>query len=124
MSKPALTVAYFSMEIGLNSAIPTFAGGLGILTADLMQSCADMGTPAVCVTGCWKHGYLKQTLNPDGSQRYEEIAWDPSAYLKRLPQRVTVTIEGQPVTVGAWQRRAQWSTLPVPKTARANFWVM
>ncbi len=115
MSKPALTVAYFSMEIGLNSAIPTFAGGLGILTADLMQSCADMGTPAVCVTGCWKHGYLKQTLNPDGSQRYEEIAWDPSAYLKRLPQRVTVTIEGQPVTVGAWQLdlKGEKGTVPI-----------
>ena len=101
--QPRLTVAYFSMEIGLKSAIPTYAGGLGILTADLMQSCADLGVNAVCVTGCWKHGYLRQTLNPDGSQRYEEIEWDQAAYLKRLPERVTVTIEGQPVVVGAWR---------------------
>ncbi len=28
----------------------------------------------------------------------------------------------RPATVGAWQRRAQWSTLLVPITARMNFW--
>jgi len=110
-----LTVAYFSMEIGLKSAIPTFAGGLGILTADLMQSCADLGVKAACVTGCWKHGYLKQTLNPDGSQRYAEIEWDPSAYLERLSQRVTVTIDGSLVHIGAWKLdlKGQKGSVPV-----------
>ena len=28
----------------------------------------------------------------------------------------------RPVTVEAWQRRAQWSTFCVPMTARMNFW--
>jgi hypothetical protein len=28
----------------------------------------------------------------------------------------------RPATVGECQRRAQWSTLLVPMTARANFW--
>ncbi len=28
----------------------------------------------------------------------------------------------RPVTVEAWQRRAQWSTFWVPITARMNFW--
>ena len=28
----------------------------------------------------------------------------------------------RPVTVEAWQSRAQWSTLWVPITARMNFW--
>ncbi len=113
--QPRLTVAYFSMEIGLKSTIPTFAGGLGILTADLMQSCADLGVPAVCVTGCWKHGYLRQTLNPDGSQRYEEIEWDIAAHLQKRPERVTVMIEGQPVVVGAWQLdlKGEKGTVPV-----------
>lgn len=115
MPHPALTVAYFSMEIGFSSQIPTFAGGLGILTADLMQSCADMGIPAVCVTGCWKHGYLRQTLHPDGSQHYEEIGWDIASHLQRLPERVTVMIEGQPVVVGAWKLdlKGAQGTVPV-----------
>lgn len=97
-----LTVAYFSMEIGLTSAMPTFAGGLGILTADLMRSCADLGVPAACVTVCWQHGYLHQTIRPDGSQQYAEIDWDPTKVLKKLPQRITVSIEDHPVTVGVW----------------------
>ena len=28
----------------------------------------------------------------------------------------------RPVTVEAWQSRAQWSTLLVPTAARMNFW--
>ncbi|MBM4351568.1 MAG: glycosyltransferase family 1 protein, partial [Deltaproteobacteria bacterium] len=28
------TVAYFSMEIGLDPAIPTYSGGLGVLAGD------------------------------------------------------------------------------------------
>ena len=28
----------------------------------------------------------------------------------------------RPVTLPAWHRRAQWSTLFVPSTARTNFW--
>ncbi len=97
-----LTVAYFSMEIGLKSEMPTFAGGLGILTADLMRSCADLGVPTACMTVCWQHGYLKQTIRPDGSQQYEDIQWNPADYLKKLSQTVQVTIEGRPVTVGVW----------------------
>lgn len=114
-SQKPLSVAYFSMEIGLKAQIPTFAGGLGILTADLMQSCADLGVPAVCVTGCWKHGYLRQTLNPDGTQSYAEIEWDRAAHLKPLKERVTVMIEGQPVVIGAWKLdlKGEKGTVPV-----------
>ena len=31
-------VAYFSMEIGLASAMPTYAGGLGVLAGDTIRS--------------------------------------------------------------------------------------
>ena len=35
-------VAYFSMEIALESAIPTYAGGLGVLAGDTVRSAADL----------------------------------------------------------------------------------
>ena len=41
--KKNLKVAYFSMEIGIRSEMPTYAGGLGMLAGDIMRSCADMG---------------------------------------------------------------------------------
>ena len=39
------TVAYFSMEICLEQAIPTYSGGLGVLAGDTLRSAADLGVP-------------------------------------------------------------------------------
>lgn len=100
-NKP-LTVAYFTMEIGIKADIPTYAGGLGMLAADLMLSAADLGVGAACVTMCWQHGYMRQAIRPDGSQSYEEMTWDPKKHLTLLPQKVKVKVEGRVVTVGAW----------------------
>ena len=36
------TVAYFSMEIALDKAIPTYSGGLGVLAGDTLRSAADL----------------------------------------------------------------------------------
>src|SRR3989344_1887630 len=111
----SLKVAYFTMEIGLESAIPTYAGGLGMLAADLMRSAADLGVDAACITGCWKYGYLRQTLQTDGSQLYEETPWDPASKLEKVAQTVTVTIEGRLVTVGCWRidLKGNKGTVPV-----------
>ena len=38
-------IAYFSMEIGLTSEIPTYAGGLGTLAGDAVRSSADLKLP-------------------------------------------------------------------------------
>ncbi len=100
MPKP-LRVAYFTMEIGLKASIPTFAGGLGVLAADLMRSAADVGLDAACVTMCWQFGYLRQRLRPDGTQEYGNVTWDPEKELKLLPARVKVWVEGHDVTVAA-----------------------
>ena len=100
--KTPLTVAYFTMEIALEKDIPTFAGGLGVLAADIMRSCTDLQVPAACMTICWQYGYLKQVIGLDGSQRYEEVQWSPDKFMKRLKERVTVEIEGGSVTVGGW----------------------
>ncbi len=113
MSKP-LSVAYFSMEIGLKSTIPTFAGGLGILTADIMRSCCHLGVSAACVTVAWRYGYLRQSLHADGSQQYEEVTWDPHTELQPLSQKVTVQVEGRTVTVGGWVLMMEHGTHRVP----------
>lgn len=35
-------IAYFSMEIALDTAMPTYSGGLGVLAADTIRSAADL----------------------------------------------------------------------------------
>lgn len=97
-----LTVAYFTMEIGLDSRMPTYAGGLGMLAADLMRSSADLGVAAACVSMRWQHGYMRQAIRGDGSQRYEDMQWNPADFLTRLEPVITVRVEGRDVRVGAW----------------------
>lgn len=112
---PRLPVAYFTMEIGIDSSMPTFAGGLGMLAADLLRSCADMGAGAVGVTMCWKRGYPRQQVHADGDQSFADGVWDPSSRLTLLPQRVTVQVEGRTVTIAArlLELAGRRSTVPV-----------
>jgi len=35
-------VAYFSMEIAINPAMPTYSGGLGVLAGDTLRAAADV----------------------------------------------------------------------------------
>jgi starch phosphorylase len=109
-----LTVAYFTMEVGLRSDMPTFAGGLGILAADILRSCADARVPSCGVTMCWQHGYLRQRIRPDGTQEYADVQWNPADILRKLPNVVPVTVEGRTVHVGAWMLELHHEDFAVP----------
>jgi len=43
-------LAYFSMEIGLTTGIPTYAGGSGILAGDTVRLSADSKLLGVAIT--------------------------------------------------------------------------
>ena len=51
-------VAYFSMEIAINPAMPTYSGGLGVLAGDTLRSAADLGVPLVAFTPGSSQGIL------------------------------------------------------------------
>jgi len=97
------SIAYFSMEIGLQSNLPTYSGGLGILAGDVIRTAADMEVPLVGVTLLPRKGYLHQRLDVSGNQLEESESWKPQEHLRQLPQRITVVIEKREVTVRAWQ---------------------
>ncbi len=111
---PPLTVAYFTMEIGLQRSIPTYAGGLGMLAADIMRSCADLKVPSACVTVAWQHGYLHQDIARDGTQHYEQQDWNPEETMTRVEQTVEVSCEGRTVKVGAWRYDIKSDDFTVP----------
>ncbi len=96
-------VAYFSMEIGLDTSIPTYAGGLGVLAGDTIRSAADMEIPMVAVTLLHRHGYFHQRLDEHGHQSEEPVVWSVEESLERLDLRVTLEIEGRPVEIGVWR---------------------
>ena len=96
-------IAYFSMEIALEPDIPTYSGGLGVLAGDTLRSAADLGTPVVAVTLCYRKGYFRQILDSTGNQFEQPQQWDPEHQLSEAGPRVSVEVEGRLVSVRAWK---------------------
>jgi glycogen phosphorylase len=97
------TVAYFSMEIALDKAIPTYSGGLGVLAGDTLRSAADLSVPIVGVTLLHRKGYFEQHLDQEGNQTERPVVWRPEDRLEPVDARSTVTIEGRTVHIRAWK---------------------
>ena len=97
------TVGYFSMEIALDNAIPTYSGGLGVLAGDTLRSAADLAVPAVAVSLLHRKGYFQQHIDKDGNQTETPAVWQPEAVLELVDARASVQIEGRTVHIRAWK---------------------
>jgi starch phosphorylase len=96
-------IAYFSMEIALESHIPTYSGGLGVLAGDTLRTAADLGLPMVGLTLLHRKGYFFQRLDGEGHQHEEPVAWPIDDFLSLTDATCQVQIEGRQVTVRAWR---------------------
>jgi starch phosphorylase len=97
------TVAYFSMEICLDQAIPTYSGGLGVLAGDTLRSAADLSVPMVGITLLHRKGYFEQHFDAEGRQTERPVEWKPEEVLEQVDARATVMIEGRRVHIRAWK---------------------
>src|SRR5215211_7023258 len=97
------TVAYFSMEIGLDVGMPTYSGGLGVLAGDTIRAAADLKVPMVAVTLLYRKGYFHQRLDATGWQREEHAEWVVGDFLEEMPQRASVMVEGRTVCLRPWR---------------------
>jgi glycogen phosphorylase len=97
------TVAYFSMEIGIDEKIHTYSGGLGVLAGDTIRSAADLKVPMVAVTLLYRKGYFRQKLLPDGRQEEQPSPWAVEELLQEESRRVWVMVEGRTVHLRAWR---------------------
>jgi starch phosphorylase len=98
-----MTIAYFSMEIGLETGMPTYSGGLGVLAGDTIRAAADLKVPMVAVTLLYRKGYFYQRLDVNGSQMEEPAEWVVSDFLEEMPDRTSVLLESRVVTLRAWK---------------------
>ena len=85
-------VAYFSMEIAFATHMPNYAGGLGVLAADVIMSAADRGMNVVGVSLLYHQNDIR------------EYGFLGERYLTKLPQTVSVEIEGRKVKLAIWQK--------------------
>lgn len=111
-------VAYFSMEYGLDISLPTYSGGLGMLSGDHIKTSSDMGLPLVGVGLLYRQGYFKQYLNPDGYQQeeYPENDWYnmPVSQCKKpdgTQVKITVDMAGRVITAAVWEVKVGRSSL-------------
>jgi starch phosphorylase len=98
------SVAYFSPEFGIASALPQYSGGLGVLAGDHLKSATGLGVPMVGVGLFYGEGYFRQELTHDGWQQERYVALDPHA-MALVPQECEVTVDmaGTPLVARVWR---------------------
>jgi starch phosphorylase len=99
----ARRIAYFSMEIALSPALPTYSGGLGILAGDTLRSAADTAAPMVAVSLVHRCGYFRQHLDAVGQQTESDVPWFPETVLPSAQQVVKITMQGRAIQICAWR---------------------
>nr|WP_308532589.1 alpha-glucan family phosphorylase [uncultured Prevotella sp.] len=62
------SVAYFSMEYGLNQVLKIYSGGLGMLAGDYLKEASDSNVDLCAVGFLYRYGYFCQSLSMDGQQ--------------------------------------------------------
>jgi len=95
-------ISYFSMEIALESAIPTYSGGLGVLAGDILRSAADLEVPIVGITMVYDKGYFHQELSYNGEQMEYGFEWDYAAEFERMDKIISIKVNDKDLKVGAW----------------------
>src|SRR5437773_7327980 len=95
-------IAYFSMEIALENAMPTYSGGLGVLAGDTIRAAADLRLPMVAVSLLYRKGYFTQRLAEDGTQTEEPVEWRVEDFMVEEQARASVPIENRRVEIRCW----------------------
>ena len=89
------SVAYFSMEYGMHSALKIYSGGLGMLAGDYLKEASDSNVDMCAVGFLYRFGYFTQSLSMDGQQ----IAKYEAQNFTHLPIERQLDANGQPMVV-------------------------
>lgn len=92
-SRPS--VAYFSMEYGINQVLKIYSGGLGMLAGDYLKEASDSNVDMCAVGFLYRYGYFKQSLSMDGQQ----VAQYEAQNFNALPIEREVDENGNPIVV-------------------------
>ncbi len=89
------SVAYFSMEYGIHSALKIYSGGLGMLAGDYLKEASDSNVDMCAVGFLYRFGYFTQSLSMDGQQ----IANYEAQNFASLPIERQLDNDGNPLVV-------------------------
>lgn len=104
------SVAYFSMEYGLDTSLKIYSGGLGILAGDYLKETSDMNVNLVAVGLLYRYGYFTQILSAQGEQVSNYDAQDfmkiPAAPVRDEEgnwMTVSVALPGRNINARLWR---------------------
>lgn len=89
------SVAYFSMEYGINQVLKIYSGGLGMLAGDYLKEASDSNVNLCAVGFLYRFGYFKQSLSMDGQQ----IAKYEAQKFNSLPIERVTDENGNPMVI-------------------------
>ncbi|MEM1508325.1 MAG: alpha-glucan family phosphorylase [Thermofilaceae archaeon] len=94
-------VILVAMEVYLEG-LPTYAGGLGFLTGDILLSAADIGYPMVCVTLLHDRGYIQHEVKEGKVFDYDE-PYDPLDHHEKLSLKLELNLRSGPIYLNVWR---------------------
>ena len=107
-SRPS--VAYFSMEYGLNEVLKIYSGGLGVLAGDYLKDASDSNVDLTAVGFLYRYGYFTQSLSVDGEQisvyepqNFNTLPIKQVMDENNLPLEVEVPYPGRTVYAHVWK---------------------
>jgi len=97
-----MSVAYLSAEVGFESGLHTYSGGLGVLAGDHIKSAADAEIDLVGCTLLYRKGYGRQHLDSDGNQTETYAEIDPHEYLCETGVEIALPLDGTVLHSKVW----------------------
>lgn len=104
------SVAYFSMEYGLQISVRLYSGGLGILAGDYLKEASDQNYPLTAVGLLYRYGYFQQSVSLHGDQinnfppqQYTKLPIQPVRDENGEWKRVAITLPGRTVWAKIWR---------------------
>ena len=102
-----MSIAYLSAEVGFESGLHTYSGGLGVLAGDHIKSAADAGLDLVGMTLLYRQGYGRQHLDAQGNQSETYAEIDPHEYLCDTGVEISLPLDGGTLHAKIWLYRIQ-----------------
>ena len=104
-------IAFFCAEFGVDSKLPIYAGGLGVLAGDILKEAADQKLPMVGVGLLYRGEGARQRITDTGQQIEENVFVDPLAmglehvYVDDMPLFIKVHLTEVDVWVRCWRKK-------------------
>ncbi|HYD35441.1 MAG TPA: alpha-glucan family phosphorylase [Vitreimonas sp.] len=103
-------IAYFCAEFGIESKLPLYAGGLGILAGDTLKQAADLQLPLVGIGLLYRGEGFVQQISPEGVQTELDADFDPvrdgleHVYVDEMPLFIKVHLTELDVWCRCWKK--------------------